>query len=311
MKWVTEVNVPKYTFDVNHRQKQVFLGSCFATHISSKFSYFGFNQVYNPFGVLFSPIACANLISSALSEKPLSEKHFVKRDDHFFSLDAHSEIFGSTTAALQKRLDDASQKLRTALLEADVLFLTLGTAFVYRYLRTGEFVANCQKVPANQFEKVLLTADEITNDLQASFDLLRQYNPKIKIVLTVSPVRHTRDGLIENQRSKAQLLLATDKLSNKETVVYFPSYEIMTDELRDYRFYESDLIHPNQIAVEYIWNILVKSFFSLETQKICDRIGKYRSFSLHKSNRNTDKQNLKAEEIKTALLLDFPFITIS
>lgn len=310
MKWVTEVNLPKYTFDVNHRQKQVFLGSCFATHISSKFSYFGFNQVYNPFGVLFSPIACANRISSALLEKPLSQEHIINRDGHFFSFDAHSEIFGSTTAALQERLDDASQKLRTALLESDVLFLTLGTAFVYRYLLTGEFVANCQKVPANQFEKVLLTAYEITNELQASFDLLRQYNPKIKIVLTVSPVRHTRDGLIENQRSKAQLLLATAKLSNKETVVYFPSYEIMTDELRDYRFYESDLIHPNQIAVDYIWEKFEASFFSTETIQICKAVRNFRSFEAHSPQSKINLHFDKLAAIKSDLISKYPFLQL-
>lgn len=310
MKWVTEVNLPKYTFDVNHRQKQVFLGSCFATHISSKFSYFGFNQVYNPFGVLFSPIACANLISSALLEKSLSQEHIINRDDHFFSLDAHSEIIGSTTAALQERLDDASQKLRTALLESDVLFLTLGTAFVYRYLLTGEFVANCQKVPANQFEKVLLTAYEITNELQSCFDLLRQYNPKIKIVLTVSPVRHTRDGLIENQRSKAQLLLATDKLSNKETVVYFPSYEIMTDELRDYRFYESDLIHPNLMAIDYIWGKFEAAFFSKETAAIIDEVQKFRSFEAHKSQTNITAHFERISFQKLALLSRFPYLIL-
>lgn len=310
MKWVTEVNVPKYTFDVNHRQKQVFLGSCFATHISSKFSYFGFNQVYNPFGVLFSPIACANLISCALLEKPLPQEHIINRDDHFFSLDAHSEIFGSTTAALQKRLDDASQKLRTALLESDVLFLTLGTAFVYRYLPTGAFVANCQKLPGNQFEKVLLTADEITNELQSSFDLLRQYNPNIKIVLTVSPVRHTRDGLIENQRSKAQLLLATDQLSKAESVVYFPSYEIMIDELRDYRFYESDLIHPNPIAVDYIWNKFEALFFNTETVQICKEVRNFRNFETHKPQNKIDVHVDKLSAIKSDLLAKYPFLQL-
>ncbi|WP_298148237.1 GSCFA domain-containing protein [Flavobacterium sp.] len=310
MKWVTEVNVPKYNFDVNHRQKQLFLGSCFATHISNKFSYFGFNQVYNPFGVLFSPIACANLISSALLEKSLPQKHIINRDDHFFSLDAHSEIFGSTTAALQKRLDDASQKLRTALLEADVLFLTLGTAFVYRYLHTGDFVANCQKVPANQFEKVLLTVDEITNDLQASFDLLRQYNPKIKIVLTVSPVRHTRDGLIENQRSKAQLLLTIEKLLCTDAVFYFPSYEIMIDELRDYRFYESDLIHPNQMAVDYIWEKFEASFFNTETIQICKAVRNLRSFEAHSPQSKIDLHFDKLAAIKTDLISKYPFLQL-
>ncbi len=310
MKWVTEVNLPKYTFDVNHRQKQVFLGSCFATHISSKFSYFGFNQVYNPFGVLFSPIACANLISSALLEKPLSQEHIINRDDHFFSLDAHSELFGSTIEDLQNRLNEASQKLRTALLESDVLFLTLGTAFVYRYLPTGALVANCQKVPANQFEKVMLTADEITSELQSSFDLLRQSNPNIKIVLTVSPVRHTRDGLIENQRSKAQLLLAVEKILHSKSVFYFPSYEIMTDELRDYRFYESDLIHPNQIAVDYIWEKFEASFFAMETLKICKAVRNFRSFETHSPQSNIDLHFNKLSALKTDLIIRYPFIQL-
>lgn len=310
MKWVTEVNVPKYDFDVNHRQKQLFLGSCFATHISNKFSHFGFNPVHNPFGVLFSPIACASSISNALLEKAFPQEHLISRDDFYFSLEAHSELFGSSKEALQKHLDKASQNLRTALLESDVLFLTLGTAFVYRYLPTGAFVANCQKVPANQFEKVLLTADEIANELQSSFEILRQYNSKIKIVLTVSPVRHTRDGLIENQRSKAQLLLAVEKLLRTDAVFYFPSYEIMIDELRDYRFYESDLIHPNPIAIDYIWEKFTTAFCSEETLAICNELHKFRSFEAHKPLTNLQSHNTKLTSQKAELLLRYPFLLL-
>ena len=196
------------------------------------------------------------------------------------------------------------------------MILTLGTAHVFEYKKTGKIVANCHKIPGSEFERRRLSIDEISEALNGILELTHKLNPEIKVILTVSPVRHIRDGLIENQKSKATLLLAIDGVqkANPESVFYFPAYEIVLDDLRDYRFFKEDLIHPNDTAIDYVWQYFERAFFSKKTIEIIRKVEKINRAAAHrplnpssKSHREfLKKQLLNIEELKK----EYPFLEL-
>lgn len=258
------------------------IGSCFSDNIGSKLRENKFDVVTNPLGIIYNPYSIFKNLKLLLSEG-LDPNNFIKRGNIYFHWDTHSAISGTEINQFKELLEEKSRLSKQSLIAAEWLVITLGTIYTYRYRGNDMIVANCHKVPQKEFEKQTLTHEEIVEDYQETMELVRSINPRIKVILTVSPVRHIRDGLIANNISKATLLQAVhDIVHSDKNSYYFPSYEIMIDELRDYRFYKSDMIHPSEQAINYIWNKFSKVFFDQETQRFIDNWSKILKSLSHK-----------------------------
>ena len=279
MKLVLETQIPKSDHNVRHGEPILLLGSCFADSTLSLFQSNGFAVTSNPHGVLFHPIALCNAMDAALEES--TEIEVFQRDDLYFSWEAGAKIFGYDEQELANRIMAARGELRSHLLTAKTIVLTLGTAWGYSLKNRGILVANCHKANPNLFEKQLSAVEEMTDRLSRTLAAIQEVNPGVEFVLTVSPVRYAKDGLIDNNRSKARLLETVHELS--ENTTYFPAYEIVIDELRDYRFYKGDLVHPSDQAVEYVWKRFGDLFFNSTTKELAKRVSKVNASMNHRS----------------------------
>jgi len=260
MKLQTTLTIPKAQKAFGYRERLLFLGSCFAENIGAKARYYKFDATVNPFGILFHPIAVENVIEAAVQDKTFTEADVFELDGIWKSYDAHSDLNALSQLEAVIQLQEAQAQLRTALLEASHIFITLGTAWVYEHLERGKIVANCHKVPQKHFRKRLLSAQEVEQSVSSICQLIDKLNPEAKITFTVSPVRHIKDGIVENTQSKANLLTAVHQVSAAQHTSYFPAYELMMDELRDYRFYAADMVHPSAQAIDYIWERFLDTY---------------------------------------------------
>lgn len=278
MQFSTRIPIPEGHPKIDYTSNIVSLGSCFAVNMGEKFEYFKFRNTINPFGIVFSPVALEKIIRFASENTTFTEADVFYHNELWHCYDAHSDLSSTDKAQLLLNLNTACNKLRQSLLSATHITITLGTAWVYRFKETDTLVANCHKVPQKEFAKELLSVDAIAQSLQNIITLVSEHNPEATVIFTVSPVRHIKDGFTENQWSKANLISALHQTLNTENRtqpvpplgvrgLYFPSYEIMMDELRDYRFYAEDMIHPSQTAIEYIWQRFTESWASEEAQK--------------------------------------------
>ncbi|MHA7101694.1 GSCFA domain-containing protein [Roseivirga pacifica] len=270
-------------FKINHKNSLLAIGSCFSETIGSRLKNNKFDIAINPYGTLFNPLSIFNVLEMGLTESMLPEHTIVKQSDVFLSHSLHSSIKGESAKALQEQVHKINASVRARLKTADVLILTLGSAWVYEMKTTDQLVANCHKVPQKQFNKRLLNIEEV---VAAFFDIKEQIeavNPKIQFVFTVSPVRHTKDTLPLNAVSKSTLRLICHYLEEMaENVSYYPSFEIMMDDLRDYRFFEKDMIHPNEQAIDYIWEHFGNAFFTKQTQTLIKKWAKLQQALSHK-----------------------------
>jgi hypothetical protein len=254
MNFRTNIKLQKERNQINYNSKLVLIGSCFSENISEKLHYFKFPTFSNPFGILFNPIAIENLITNAINLKKYSEKNTFLFNERWHCFDAHSDISALTQNELIHKLNSAIEQTHQQLKNASHIVITLGTAWVYRFIETDTIVGNCHKVPQKKFLKEMLSVDETLASLQNICVLIKDINPTATIIFTVSPVRHLKDGFVENTQSKAHLISAVHQIiTTKNKLFYFPSFEIMLDDLRDYRFYSSDMMHPNETAINYIW----------------------------------------------------------
>lgn len=255
----THVKLPSYQYLETH-DKLIFLGSCFSEHMANSSSKLAFDTFSNPFGVIFNPISLANIIS--WKEHDWRGSVF-QTQDKFLSWNASGTIWSLEKEELIERVLQLSSALRNHLSRTNTLFVTFGTAWVYEYSRENRVVANCHKQSQNEFDKRCLGTDEITASWKEVLSLLEEINPQLKVVFTVSPVRHKKDGLIENNLSKGRLISAVHEIvSRHDNAYYFPSYEIVIDELRDYSYFERDGVHPNKYAIEEIEMRFLDSFLS-------------------------------------------------
>lgn len=239
---------------IDYNSKLLLLGSCFSQNIASKFNYFKFQSKVNPFGILFHPKAIETLIVEALNNKEYTTNDIFFNNEQWHCFNAHSKLSNSSQAILLQELNTAIKQTNKQITNATHIIITLGTAWVYNNIETNTIVANCHKVSQKKFSKQLLSVSKIETCLKNIVAKIKEVNTKTSIIFTVSPVRHLKDGFIENTQSKAHLLTAIHNLIQTEhQIKYFPSYEIMLDELRDYRFYNDDMLHPSAIAVNYIW----------------------------------------------------------
>lgn len=227
------------------------MGSCFTENIGAQLDYFKFRNIQNPFGVLFHPLAIEQLIERAVEERFFTEEDLFCQDGIWHSFEVHSLLNANTQPAMVSLLNEQLRVLKATLASSSHIVLTFGTAWVYRHLTSDKVVANCHKVPNKAFSKELLLVQDVSNSVENIQSLVRRVNPKATLITTVSPVRHLKDGFVENTKSKAHLLAGLHAVSG---VHYFPAFELMMDELRDYRFYKSDLLHPNETAIGIIWD---------------------------------------------------------
>jgi hypothetical protein len=278
-------------------------GSCFSDNIGNKLDYFKFHNLQNPFGILFHPKAIENLIAYAIEGKVYSEKDIFFHNEQWHCFDAHSKLSNTSKDYLLNDLNTIIKSTRIQIHASTHIIITLGTVWVYRFIETNSVVANCHKVHQKQFVKELMSLEEVIQSLENIINLVKKVNPDTSIIFTVSPVRHLKDGFIENTQSKAHLISAIHKVINNK-LYYFPSYEIMMDELRDYRFYEEDMIHPNNTAINYIWDKFKKVWISEQALKTMDDVDVIQKGLLHKPFNSESKayqvflQNLETKKIE-------------
>lgn len=273
MQFRTKIPFKKQQFNqIDYNANILLLGSCFTENIGAKLDYFKFQNTINPFGILFHPRAIENLILNAINEKEYTEESVFFHNEQWHCFEAHSKLSNPSKRVLLQNLDDANKLTHQQIHKSTHIIITLGTAWCYRFIESDTIVANCHKIPQKKFLKELLTVDEIVESLKAIIVLIRSINNNTSILFTISPVRHLKDGFIENQQSKSHLISAIHQITNGHNVSYFPSYEIMMDELRDYRFYNEDMIHPNQTAINYIWEKFRETWMSDNTIQVMEEV---------------------------------------
>ena len=313
MKLQTKIPLKRKTQNlIDYQSNILLLGSCFSENIGDKLSYFKFQSIQNPFGILFHPKAIENLITNTSNKKVYSSDDIIYQNEIWHSFDAHSSLSSASENELLNKLNVAISLTNKKIKEASHIVITLGTSWVYRYIETDTIVANCHKIPQKKFLKELLSVSEISESLARSISLIKSINSDAAVIFTISPVRHLKDGFIENTQSKSHLIAAIHTLVNEQDVSYFPSYEIMMDELRDYRFYAEDMIHPNKTAINYIWRKFIDTWFSEETKSIMKEIDEIQKGLLHRPFHEDSKLHqqflLKLEQKKSSLQERLPFI---
>lgn len=265
MHFHTDLTPEKLPALIRLNDRIVTVGSCFAEVIGRQLTDNKLHVLTNPFGTVFNPVSISKLLLMAIDGRLPDEDLYLERNGIWFHFDFHSSLWATNRDELRELLRQRLAYARQELQKANWLLITVGTAMVYRHVETAKVVANCHKVPRQQFEKYLYAMEHLQIDMQQLRKKLRRFNPTLQLLFTVSPVRHTRDTLPLNQVSKSMLRVLCHELSVWESqTYYFPSYEIMVDDLRDYRFYEADLIHPNQQAQEYIFEKFVQCAFDTE-----------------------------------------------
>ena len=315
MKLQTILPLQKESKNLIDYQSNIFLlGSCFSENIGDKLHHFKFQTLQNPFGILFHPKAIENLILNAINKKEYTEKDLVYQNERWHSFEAHSNLSSSDKSTISNNLNSAIISTEVKLKEATHIIITLGTSWVYRHIESDKIVANCHKIPQKKFLKELLPIHEISESLEAIVALIKSINKKASILFTVSPVRHLKDGFIENTRSKSHLIAAIHNIIDiKKNTHYFPSYEIIMDVLRDYRFYAEDMIHPNKTAINYIWEKFVDTWFREESKATMKEVDTIQKGIMHKPFNEKSEKHQKflknLEQKKQNLMNQFPFMS--
>ena len=316
MELYTRITWPKAKFTLSQQEKMLLLGSCFVENIGGKLQENKFKTVVNPFGTIYNPASIERALYRLLDPRPFTAADLFLFDGVYHSFYHHSRYSGLTEAdcltKMNKELERAARYLRTA----ERLVITWGSSNIYRLKSTGQIVSNCHKMPENLFQRRRLGVEEIVESWDALLEAIWKINPDMKIILTVSPIRHWKDGAHGNQLSKAVLLLAADELQQiyPDRILYFPSYEIMLDELRDYRFYTDDMIHPSPLAVQYIWERFAEELFTRESRELLREWEQLRKALAHKPFQPESEgyqRFLLQTMLKMERLMDkFPFFDI-
>ena len=282
MKLQTNIPLKRASSLIHYSSNIMLLGSCFAEHIAAKLNYHKFRILSNPFGILFHPGAIENLIKRALDKKHYTEEEVFEYNEKWQCYDAHSDLNREDAQSTVRTLNEALKSTNKQINKSTHFIITLGTAWVYRLKETGQIVANCHKVPQSKFSKELLSVNEIKASLENIVSKVKAINNDSVMIFTVSPVRHLKDGFVENTQSKSHLITAVHQLTDNKQLFYFPSYELMMDELRDYRFYDRDLIHPNETAIDYIWDKFKIVWIDEKDYAVMDKVEQIQKGLLHK-----------------------------
>jgi len=313
MKLQTQIALTPQQNQIDYTSKNLLMGSCFTENIGRKLQYFKFQNLQNPFGIVFHPVAIEKLVTRAINEDLFTETDVFQHNEQWHCFEVHSKLSTNNRDAFISNLNDSLKNLKTYLEQASHIILTFGTAWVYRFIESDSIVANCHKIPQKKFLKELLSVEEVSAAIENTLTLIKTVNSKATIISTVSPVRHIKDGFVENMQSKAHLLSGLhEAISGEKQAFYFPSFEIMMDELRDYRFYEEDMLHPNNLAVSIIWERFKEVWIASETEDLQKEIEtiqnglKHRAFNPSGEAHQKFQINLqkKIEKLQT----EFPFI---
>jgi hypothetical protein len=273
-------NIPESHLKIEFSDPIVFLGSCFSDEMSLLAKQHGFHVTANPFGTLFHPLAIAQNILDALHE--VKEVNIVQYEDLFFDYSCSGKLYGMREIELEEKVLSIRNHLKSQLENASYLFVTFGTAFAYHLNETQKIVGNCHKQPSQTFTKKLTEIEEVVSVWHQAISEIKSVNPKIQICFTVSPVRHVKDGLHENNLSKSSLILAINQLMSKNEINYFPAYELVNDVLRDYRFFKEDFVHPNQQAIQFVWEKIMQTFLNSETLQLAKKVKDIKLAMQHK-----------------------------
>lgn len=313
MNFTTKIPISKSNFPIDYSSRIVSLGSCFAENMGEKFDFFKFQNTTNPFGIIFNPISIEKIIYRAINLNYFTEDDLFFHNELWHCYEVHSDLSNDNKEVFLLNLNQILKETNQKLTSATHIIITYGTSWVYKLKLSGAIVANCHKVPQNQFDKEILSVEEIEKSIQNILDLIQKVNPNCNVIFTISPVRHLKDGFVENQRSKAHLTTALHtSIFHLPTSMYFPSFEIQMDELRDYRFYAQDMLHPNAIAIDYIWERFCESTIAEEANPIMQEVASiqkgmaHRPFHPQSISHTKFLQNLskKAAQLKA----QFPFM---
>ncbi|MCS7035140.1 MAG: GSCFA domain-containing protein [Saprospiraceae bacterium] len=273
----------KAPFSLTHADRIVVIGSCFSEHIGERLRAHKFSVLVNPSGILYNPISIARLLERLLEGEPDISEAIFQHQGLWHSWEHHGRFSHPERETFEHQLRATHQRAAAFAASAQRLLLTLGTAHVFALRQSGRIVANNHKAPAAWFDERRLSVAETVSALATALERWKNARPDLNVVLTVSPVRHLRNGLVENQRSKAVLLLACEQLCAQYPFVhYFPAYELMLDDLRDYRFYAADMTHPSDVAVDYIWEHFSQTFFPPQTAQLVADIARIRAAAAHR-----------------------------
>ena len=303
MEFRTELNLQFSAFKLQSDAKVLTIGSCFSEVLGNQLVDNKLNCLNNPYGTVFNPYSIFKVLSQAIQHQPVSNHLFINQQDIWQHYDFHSKFWANSKEELQKQLNDTHRQVGAFLRKTNYLVITFGTAFVYQLKENSQAVSNCHKMPSQLFKRELLSMQEIMRRFAPFYETMKLHNPKLKIILTVSPVRHTRDTLQLNSVSKAMLRGACHFIEQEyKDVHYFPSYEIMTDDLRDYRFYKPDLIHPNEVAEQYIFEKFSDTYFSEELKDFIKNWQKMKISLNHRpQHEGTESHQLFLNDLLTKL----------
>jgi hypothetical protein len=294
----TEITPGASPIRIKHQNPLLFIGSCFTGNVGKKLEELRFPVRINPFGVVYNPLSLKRSLDILLQEKFYTENDLHQLIDLWYSWDQHSSFSDPDN---NKVIDNINKEIKLSsehLKRARVILITFGTAWVYRLKDSGQVVCNCHKAPQSIFNRELLEVNTIVDEFEKLYADLKKINPSVKFIFTISPVRHWKDGAHGNQISKSVIHLAVEKLREKFGIDsdYFPAYEILLDDLRDYRYYDRDLIHPNQLAIDYIWEKFSATFFDSETKDIISGLEKILKSAGHRVNFPGTSSYLKFKE---------------
>lgn len=263
----TILDIPEIQISLDHKTPIFLIGSCFSDNIGKKLHEFKFDASVNPFGTVYNPYSINKLLTYAIDGNYPDESSYLVYEELHANYDFHSSFSALSAERVKKHIESEIDKASKFLKTAHTLVITWGTSYVYERNDTQEIVSNCHKLPAERFTKKLLTQKQIIDSFDDLYKKLKDFNKDLNIVLTVSPVRHIKDSLPKNSVSKSILRISCETLTEQyDNVNYFPTYEFMMDDLRDYRFYEADMIHPSEVAKDYLWNCFYQCFCNMETQ---------------------------------------------
>ena len=297
MQFRTEINIPREKHVIDHDSTVVLFGSCFSEHMEKKLDYYQFGHYANPFGILFHPLAIERAIAHCVQNRQYTMRDLYFFEGQWLSLNHHGRFNGPDPDLVLHHIREEVKKGHEMLQKASHMIITLGTSWIYRWKEDGQPVANCHKIPQRHFSKELLEAQQITDSLSRTVETIRSCNKEASILFAVSPVRHLKDGFVENTRSKSLLHQAVHQvLQKRQGLHYFPSFEILIDDLRDYRFYAGDLLHPSEMAVDYVWEKFSEAWVSERSRDLLEEIGYIRKALAHKPFHADSAQHKKFEE---------------
>jgi hypothetical protein len=283
---------------ITHQDGLLMMGSCFSEHIGKKLSDLKFNVSTNPLGIVFNPESIITTLNRIIDKNYFTEQDVFENDKKWFCLDTHSSFSGNSSGNLTEALNSILVEWYLKLKQADYLNITFGSAYVYIDKSKNKVVANCHKLPQTYFQKELLETPVIVDAFNRLFNKLKEFNPDLKVILTVSPVKHLRDGVVENTLSKAVLIQSVHQLVHQnKNCFYFPAFELVNDDLRDYRFYEGDMAHPNALAIDYVWEKFSQTYFDKTTLALNEKLGSIRQAVNHKL---FDEESEASVKFKTA-----------